>query len=64
MNEEQLQAGRDIVAALDATIQASHMMLGPLSRTMKPDEIEAARKALESAEMKLIKLRLRYPEKR
>ena len=64
MSDDQHATGRDILECLDALQQSTSIMLAIVSRQMTPSEIDETRAALEAAEMKIIKLKLRFPVKR
>lgn len=59
-DNEKTQVGREITDCLDAIQQALHVILGEMSRTMPLSQVDAARIALEAAELKIMKLKLRF----
>ena len=62
-DDEHYQIGRDITATLEAFQQALHEALSPASRFMNPDEITRSREALEMAEARLAKLKIRFAKR-
>lgn len=64
MNDQQQETGRDLVECLDGFATAVHELIGEASRTMDAEAVRRSRESLERSEMKIMKLKIRFPETR